>query len=319
MKDDNPEESVAWRNVGIPSCHEAFQWFPKCQWHASLPGASQAMSAFREAMQPLPKVAYQDLIPSSLHETMRSIRGVYNEALSGALSDFVASTRLALDTSSILRSISESLNPLYERLSSLDLALDLQGLRDGYIGWGNLGWIVADAMTFSEIRAVPQTLVEADRLCMRYFDHGGLNRLFDRLQLNSNKRKDLDEAISLFTDRRYKPCAMMLCSLIEGELIKLGGRAQGKNRRSGRVTIDKVARQISKEETLLAFEFENYSRVWAYFFRSGNDFDRSREGELNRNFLMHGMMYKPVRRKTCVKLFSLLDSTTCVLPLIAGV
>lgn len=277
------------------------------------------MSAFREAMQPLPKVAYQDLIPSSLHETMRSIRGVYNEALSGALSDFVASTRLALDTSSILRSISESLNPLYERLSSLDLALDLQGLRDGYIGWGNLGWIVADAMTFSEIRAVPQTLVEADRLCMRYFDHGGLNQLFDRLQLNSNKRKDLDEAISLFTDRRYKPCAMMLCSLIEGELIKLGGRAQGKNRRSGRVTIDKVARQISKEEALLAFEFENYSRVWAYFFRSGNDFDRSREGELNRNFLMHGMMYKPVRRKTCVKLFSLLDSTTCVLPLIAGV
>lgn len=319
MNDDNPEEDVAWKGVMSPSCHGTFQRLPKCQWRASLPGTSQVMSAFREAMQPLPKVAYQNLIPSSLYESIRSIRGVYSEALSGALSDFVASTRLALDASSILRSISESLNPLYERLSSLDLALDLQGLRDGYIGWGNLGWIVADAMTISEIRAVPQTLVEADRLCMRYFDHGGLNQLFDRLQLNSNKRKDLDEAISLFTDRRYKPCAMMLCSLIEGELIKLGGRAQGKSRRSGRVTIDKVARQISKEETLLAFEFENYSRVWAYFFRSGNDFDRSREGELNRNFLMHGMMYKPVRRKTCVKLFSLLDSTTCVLPLIAGV
>lgn len=43
------------------------------------------------------------------------------------------------------------------------------------------------------------------------------------------------------------------------------------------------------------------------FFADGKDFKRDIEGDLNRNFLQHGMMYKRVTRTVCVKLLLLLD------------
>lgn len=61
-------------------------------------------------------------------------------------------------------------------------------------------------------------------------------------------------------------------------------------------------------------DFANIYEAVGYFFRSGDDFNRERESELNRNFLDRGMMYKPVRRKTCIKLFVLLDAVNSSLP-----
>ena len=49
-------------------------------------------------------------------------------------------------------------------------------------------------------------------------------------------------------------------------------------------------------------------KAFDFFFKYANDFEREREGELNRNFLMHGMMYQRVTRIACVKLFMLLLS-----------
>ena len=57
-------------------------------------------------------------------------------------------------------------------------------------------------------------------------------------------------------------------------------------------------------------DFANICDAVDYFFRSGDDFNREREGELNQ----HGMMYKPVRRKTCIKLFVLLDAVSSSFP-----
>lgn len=48
------------------------------------------------------------------------------------------------------------------------------------------------------------------------------------------------------------------------------------------------------------------AHAYDYFFRQGNSFDRSREDELSRNFLMHSMMYKNVSKTICMKLMLLL-------------
>lgn len=317
MKDDRPKKNGAFDGIEIPKILWSEQLKAITVPYAVQSGMTRALSTLRESVSPLSQIASPFTVSPAALDAMASLRSIYSEMLSSTLDDFAASIRTAIDTESIIRSISDSLRPLYDQLSSLDFNLDWQGLRRGYVGWGDFGWVIPHEMGFSDIRAVPQSLGEADRACMRYFNRSGLDLLFERLYDNSHKKKDLREAIELFNDRRYKPCAMMLCALIEGELIKLGGSPSGKSRRSGKTTLDVVSRQISERDTCLAFAFENYSRVWAFFFKSGKDFSREQEGELNRNFLMHGMMYKPVRKKTCVKLFSMLDATTDVLPMIA--
>ena len=58
----------------------------------------------------------------------------------------------------------------------------------------------------------------------------------------------------------------------------------------------------------------NTISTYAYFFHNAENFNRTVEGELNRNFLMHGMMYKPVLKRTCIKLFLLLESIVVAMP-----
>lgn len=317
MGDSRPEWADAFDGIKALDNSWASRFKASIEPLAVPLGMASRVSEIRDSILPLQKMSFSLPVPPSTMEAMSSLGSVYSNALLDVFSDIGASLRATIDTASIFQGISDSLQPLYDRLAALNLDLDWKGLRQGYVGWGDLGWIVPREMSFSEIRVVPQSLEEADKACMRYFGRSDLEALFERLCDGSHKKRDLQEAVELFNERRYKPCAMMLCALIEGELIRIGGRVQGRGRRSGRRTIGMISERAIERETCLAFTLENYSKVWDYFYKDGKDFSREREGELNRNFLLHGMMYKPVRKKTCVKLFCLLDATVELLPMVA--
>lgn len=210
------------------------------------------------------------------------------------------------------------LDPLFDSLSSLGSRFNWEDYRSGFEKWASYGWIVSDDMFFSEAKMQPGNATEADKRCLTMYNTIGMDELWHRLSRNVRKRLDLEESEALFRERHYKPCAMLVCSLIECELIALDGTARvidksGK-RRSGGKTMKAIHSVSAEEAGFTALTVENIFGVWDYFFRNAKDFDREKEGELNRNFLMHGMMYKPVRRKTCIKLFLLLDAITSTLP-----
>ena len=169
----------------------------------------------------------------------------------------------------------------------------------------------------------PLTLGEADAVYLSFLD---VDSFIAGLEGSVSKKVDFREAVVLFRERHYKPCAMMLCSLIDRELFRAccGPRRDEWDKRKQR----SWSRELKKLKGSLSdgsdgelpamaisiIDFANICEAVDYFFRSGDDFNREREGELNRNFLDHGMMYKPVRRKTCIKLFVLLEAVSSSLP-----
>lgn len=223
--------------------------------------------------------------------------------------------KAASATINISQAFAEALKPVYdsftefvreinwERLSKLREVFDWESLQDGARRWGEFGWAISD-LTPSEIRNAPETLAEADSYYIAYMSNERMSLLFERVLSSISKKKDFEECMELFRARHYKPCAMMLCSLIDGQLIKRLPRSS--SWRNGRTAL-KLSSEISDDVIGVMWAQKTIS-AYDYFFQSGKNFNRDLEGELNRNFLMHGMMYKPVRKKSCIKLFLLLEA-----------
>ncbi len=121
------------------------------------------------------------------------------------------------------------------------------------------------------------------------------------------KLSDLDEAITLFEEKRCKPCAMMTCSLIECSLYKRSKKRKGEKKRCVREPFRRLETQVP-EVGYTVLSLLGTTEAFDYFFRSADDFNRGAEGELNRHSLMHGMMYDKISQTVCVKLFMLLLS-----------
>lgn len=217
------------------------------------------------------------------------------------------SFRIDFDCSHFKSAISQQLDVL----SHIDFHLTYIEYRTLYKELAAFGWFVPEEISFEELKNSPRSLSEADRTCLKYYTKEKINQLFNRIENGIRKKKDLYEVLFLFNERRYKSCAMLTCSLIESELIFLGEIRPVKEarlgRRSGKSTAEAMSNINFLLDGFLLSRFEVLCIVWEYFFKPGKDFNQTLEGELNRNFLMHGMMYKPVRRKTCIKLFSFLD------------
>lgn len=278
---------------------------------------ARALSDAQKSALNIPVQFERKLLQPLLSDSIKRLNNAYGDMLANSLQSLTSSIRSSFDLSGLIDSLTAAIDVLYKQLPALIMDFDLGGLRHAYKEWGRFGWIVPKDMPLRMVLGVPETRLEADRLCMAYYNPEKLTVLFEDLRSAAHKKKDLSEAIDLFEMRRYKPCAMMLCSLIDAELIRSGGKAQGKReRRGGKRTLGLLENKISKDDVRNLLIFENYLNAWNTFFQPGEDFARSREGELNRNFLAHGMMYKPVRRKSCIKLFVLLEATTRIAPIL---
>lgn len=233
-----------------------------------------------------------NIIPSDLAQRLK-------ESIDAIYGNFEPIAKVA---SSFQNTISEVIGPTLEHLSQLYSDINWERIAEGSKGWGEYGWIPPEELSIDQVSNPPATLKEADQIALSALDAKSLELLFSELSSVVPKRKDIEEAISLFKGKRYKATAMLLCSLIECELIKADTRSK---RRKSKNVINRLGKELPPKGLVLVTT-PALPSAYAYFFHDANDFDRSVEGELNRNFLQHGMMYKQVRKKTCIKLFLIL-------------
>ncbi|MCH3943912.1 MAG: hypothetical protein LKE37_09795 [Atopobiaceae bacterium] len=215
-----------------------------------------------------------------------------------------------------LKAISESFRPVFEEINSTLRNVDWSGTRDGAYAWGRHGWVIPDGMRLSDVRACPALLKEADECAERFLTRDVLDSLFASLRSDESLGDDVHEMLELFDTGHYKPCAMMACALIDGTLIRKDRPLEhpSNNRRNpwraSKHTIELYGIECAARAGFSVVVFENLRGCYEHFFSSANDFDPTVEGELNRNFLHHGMTSQPVSRLVCLKLMLLLDAIT---------
>ena len=218
--------------------------------------------------------------------------------------------------SAAIDSIIDSIRPNIEAIGEVLTSIDRDGFweksRNAAERWGRHGWVILENMSVNVIFNCPDSCTDANRLCHKYAKEL-LPELRTSLPSKVRKSKDAQEMFELYDEGHLKSCAMMACSLIDGELFNWKiAKTRNRHIRStpvGLVTASETAAQSA------AIDLISIVEVYNHFFQSGRGFDRSLEGELNRNFLMHGMMNKRVTKTACLKLFLLLDKLTGLLPL----
>ena len=231
------------------------------------------------------------------------------DSLASSISKIYAPMNLISETlANFQKLFAETFKPLTESIRRFYDNADWEKLAEGSKRWGEYGWIPPEGLSLAQIANPPETLLEADGVALACIGEPELEELFEFLLQIVPKRKDMQEAIRLFQEKRYKPTAMMLCSLIECELIKADDRDRW---RDPRHVIRRVTEELP-ESGMAVISLPALSFAYNYFFKSAANFNRETEGELNRNMLQHGMMYKPVRKKTCIKLFLLLQEVAVI-------
>lgn len=210
---------------------------------------------------------------------------------------------------SLTEQFSSSISHVFEQLIEGFPSFDWQGKGEAIVRWGKHGWVIYPAMYMNVILDVPDSRIEADKIMRSCLTTGYMHDVRNRLTKAVRRKSDLKEALWLFDQRHYKPCAMVLCSMIEGELFNRAKKNR-KGRRSAKEPIDRLQKLCSAEGVnacVSAYIALGTCESYGHFFANGKDFKRDIEGDLNRNFLQHGMMYKRVTRTVCVKLLLLLD------------
>jgi hypothetical protein len=210
---------------------------------------------------------------------------------------------------SLTEQFSSSISHVFEQLIKGFPSFDWLGKGEAIVRWGKHGWVIYPTMSMNVILDVPDSRIEADEIMRSCLTTEYMQGVRNRLTKAVRRKSDLEEALWLFDQRHYKPCAMVLCSMIEGELFNRA-KKNGKGRRSAKEPIDRLQKLCSAEGVdacVSAYIAMGACESYGHFFADGKDFKRDIEGDLNRNFLQHGMMYKRVTRTVCVKLLLLLD------------
>lgn len=297
--DTNPEDSV---NIRVtPQISSGPTRGPDPQLAGAVMTAAKVIASVGEQYQSGIKNALE-----SIARTTANLSG-FNEALNR-----------------IYKSIIPNLVPMMEALSRLNGRIDWDKVVGSAEAWGSYGWAIANTQFYdNESLRRPASLEEADERYLSFLD---VDAVIAGLENKIRKKSDMREAAALFRERRYKPCAMMLCSLIDRELFRICCSSRRnedvgkKGLRKWKDPLDDARKPLDSKnedmdiETMCVVDYINIYKAIDYFFKPADDFNRKLEGELNRNFLDHGMMYKPVRRKTCIKLFVLLDAVNSALP-----
>ena len=151
--------------------------------------------------------------------------------------------------------------------------------------------------------------MEADRIALLYCRKTDMQMLFSELEDICIRKRDIREAIYCYNVRQYKACALILFSIIDSRLIRLQGRKTEKYS-VGAGAIAKYKKIVNQQTSdsgklFLSLSYANLFPCLFSVFEETDNFSK-KTTVINRNYLDHGMSYKTVRKKDCVKLFLLL-------------
>lgn len=183
-------------------------------------------------------------------------------------------------------------------------------LQEYHEEWGKLGWTYLISSKFYFFDEAPKSEKEAHAKMMSFCTKQEIEKVFLFLRKARINKDDIESAIFCYEHRKYKACACILFGLLERKLLKIQGRNQV-NRKVGKKAVNYFrgkAKIKSRKEMLFETLYRlNVLACLDQFFADGNNF-KNEPNTINRNFLMHGMTNRPVRKRDCLQLFLLLNN-----------
>ncbi|MGN8714069.1 hypothetical protein [Hornefia butyriciproducens] len=253
------------------------------------PGMSAAISSISKSMSNI--VSSQVKLNEMLKPLMQQLSFVNNEALES------------------IRSTVKSFGEFIKKINIPTLSDEEKNrLQEAYITWGKLGWTTIPEAPFSLFAHKPNSMKDANRLALKYCNDKNMDSIFSEiLELNGFSKKDFEDAVFCFKQKRYKPCAILIFMLVDAKMIRLQ-KKDDKRRRPTGVTAARIIKTQVLDETsdqlYWALNSMNLFSCIEVMFENGNDF-KKQPSIINRNFVGHGMLTRKVRRMDCVQLFLL--------------
>lgn len=293
---------------------------------AALPSVSKAMQdAIQPSINALKRTNLSSDALSRLKQNLPEFATVNSEFAKLQIKSTIDSlqTRVSASFAEIFRTtnFANILNPilseLKDYLTSQQSEEKINDLILAHEKWGQYGWTLPPNGSVHLFDNIPSDKKTADSL-MREFDTPERLKAFfqDFESLHGYKKDDYNDILFCFENRRYKPCAMMLCAAIDAKLIRLQGRSKAeegtkKNRnrrkvgsRAAELFCKRLEGELIPEMYVHLAILRGVEQCINVYFADGNDF-KTQPDFSNRNFLDHGMLTKRVRRRDCIQLFLL--------------
>ena len=246
------------------------------------------------------------LLSELIAEFTRNIQSIYKPTVD----IMIKLGQTITDYSSVFAKLSNAIADLANNIKIPSLSDEQKKeLQDSYKAWGKHGWTVPPYASLSIFDKKPQSLQEANKYMMQYINTASMKELFIELGRLDNLRKDdLQEAILNFENRRYKSCSMILFALIDGKIIRYQDKEI--NRKVGFYGAKKICNKIesefsSKNAFFSLLNLINITSALEVTFENAKNF-KDQPTVVNRNFILHGMLYGRVRRRDAAQLFLLL-------------
>lgn len=219
---------------------------------------------------------------------------------------------LAEQVQEFSKSLQQLFSSLLESFSHLTFSMsdeERQIRKEAVTKWGEYGWTIPPWETLNFFDDVPKTLEEADKAMSPYGNSAVMQMLWDDTRKERKcKKRDFDCATTLFTERHYKACALVLFALIDGLLVRFQSN-KNVSRKVGNIAIQRFKNKICANPNfdntfLIYIEFFSVATCLETMYKPYPNF-KGQPQVINRNFVVHGMATETVRRKDCVKLFYL--------------
>lgn len=219
------------------------------------------------------------------------------------LSRSVAEVVSAIDYTAILDGFNRIRDVLLDGISAIQLPQFNEERKNelvsSYERWGQYGWTLNPVAPLKQLYSCPDNLRQANAEALRYCKDE--IKIFEAIRESKRTKKDFDEAVYDFENKKYKSCALVLITIIESSII----RSQKKTRKVGKKAIENVEKRLEKIEIMGFYQMlmmTNYVSCLKKLFEGADNF-KPQPDVINRNFLCHGMLWRDVRRIDCMKLF----------------
>ncbi len=264
-------------------------------------------------------LAYREYIAENMKKVLEHLSKIsksmqeYQQQLQKTA--FAAITAVTNYTQELLRSFGQTLQPICDTLQTINSSLfqlteeERNARKDAVCRWGAFGWTFPPWEALNYFDNPPDTLEAADKQMLPYGKTAAMETLWEETKKESKcKKGDYNSAIFLFREKQYKACALMLFSLIDSCLIRFQSGHEGE-KAVGRKAIEYLHKKVRGnpcfETTLLTyFVLFNVYSCLNVMYKSYKKFEGTPQ-IINRNFVVHGMTSKTVRKRDCVKLFYL--------------
>lgn len=231
----------------------------------------------------------------------------------------LAETYLVCNFDEIITAIGQSLDAFSDVL--INAGCKPEHL-SSYKEWGDYGWAISPQVDKKIFITPPTSLQDADETMRRFCNIKNIKEIIEILSAHGVNSTDLEIAQYCFEKGEYKPCAMMLFSMIDCHLIDEKVFGEGKDGKPYLKTGFGVIAELkehsekifSEDDFLCLLQYKLIIHSLMSLFDSKNKNFEKEPIVINRNYLMHGKSTKTITDIDCYKLWSALYSLVVAYP-----